>query len=104
MAKLSGKTMTEFTNLVIIDYQKEHSEILEQAKSFLNIINSGFLIFNQGRITGSEQRGQSPPHLYRRYCKNRIETVKMRISFQNIMLFLKINTLLENLVLILLSV
>lgn len=41
MAKASGKTMTEFTNLVIAAYRKEHPEIMEQAQSFLNTINSG---------------------------------------------------------------
>ncbi len=41
MAKASGKTMTEFTNLVIAAYQREHPEIMEQARAFLNTINSG---------------------------------------------------------------
>lgn len=41
MAKASGKTMTEFTNLVIAAYQKEHPEIMQQATDFLNTINSG---------------------------------------------------------------
>lgn len=41
MAKASGRTMTEFTNLVIAAYQREHPEIMEQAHGFLNVINSG---------------------------------------------------------------
>jgi uncharacterized protein (DUF1778 family) len=41
MSKASGKTMTEFTNLVIAAYQREHPEIMEQAAAFLNTINSG---------------------------------------------------------------
>lgn len=41
MAKASGKTMTEFCNLVIAAYQREHPEILEQARAFLETINSG---------------------------------------------------------------
>ena len=41
MAKASGKTMTEFTNLVIAAYRREHPEIMEQANAFLNTINSG---------------------------------------------------------------
>ena len=41
MAKASGKTMTEFCNLVITAYQKEHPELLEQARAFLATINSG---------------------------------------------------------------
>ena len=41
MAKASGKTMTEFTNLVIAAYQREHPEIMEQARAFLDTINSG---------------------------------------------------------------
>lgn len=41
MARASGKTMTEFTNLVIEAYQREHPEIMEQAQTFLNTVNSG---------------------------------------------------------------
>ena len=41
MAKASGRTMTEFTNLVIAAYQREHPEIMEQARGFLNTINFG---------------------------------------------------------------
>lgn len=41
MAKASGKTMTEFTNLVIAAYRKEHPEIMAQANAFLDTINSG---------------------------------------------------------------
>ena len=41
MAKASGKTMTEFTNLVIEAYRREHPEIMEQANAFLETINSG---------------------------------------------------------------
>lgn len=41
MAKASGKTMTEFANLVITAYRREHPDLLEQAKGFLDTINSG---------------------------------------------------------------
>lgn len=41
MAKASGHSMTEFTNMVIAAYRKEHPEIMEQANAFLNTINSG---------------------------------------------------------------
>lgn len=41
MSKASGKTMTEFTNLVISAYQREHPEILANARAFLDTINSG---------------------------------------------------------------
>ena len=41
MAKASGKTMTEFTNLVITAYRREHPELMEQANAFLSTINSG---------------------------------------------------------------
>ena len=41
MAKASGKSMTEFTNLVVAAYQREHPELMEQANAFLNTINSG---------------------------------------------------------------
>ena len=41
MSKASGKSMTEFTNLVISAYQREHPEIMQQAQSFLDMVNSG---------------------------------------------------------------
>ena len=41
MAKATGHTMTEFTNLVIEAYRREHPEIMEQAAAFLDIVNSG---------------------------------------------------------------
>jgi len=41
MAKASGRTMTEFTNLVIAAYRREHPEIMAQANEFLTTINSG---------------------------------------------------------------
>ena len=41
MAKASGRTMTEFTNLVIAAYQREHPEIMAQAQAFLDTVNSG---------------------------------------------------------------
>lgn len=41
MAKASGKTMTEFTNLVVAAYRREHPEIMAQAQAFLDTVNSG---------------------------------------------------------------
>lgn len=41
MARASGHTMTQFINLVLAAYQREHPEILEKANDFLNVINSG---------------------------------------------------------------
>ena len=41
MARASGRTMTEFTNLVIEAYRMEHPEIMAQARAFLDTINSG---------------------------------------------------------------
>jgi len=35
MARLSGKTMTEYTNLVIAKYREEHPEIYERAKALI---------------------------------------------------------------------
>lgn len=35
MAKASGKTMTEYTNLVIERYRKEHPEVYNRAKALL---------------------------------------------------------------------
>lgn len=53
MAKASGKTMTEFTNLVIEAYRREHPEIMEQAQAFLNTINSGAFSYLLG---GNEEK------------------------------------------------
>jgi len=41
MAKATGHTMTEFTNIVIEAYRNEHPEFMEQANSFLQFVNSG---------------------------------------------------------------
>lgn len=41
MAKASGRTMTEFANLVIEAYRQEHPELMDKAHSFLDEINSG---------------------------------------------------------------
>lgn len=41
MGKASGRSMTEFANLVIAAYRREHPEILAQAQGFLDTINSG---------------------------------------------------------------
>ena len=41
MSKATGRTMTEFTNAVIAAYQREHPEIMQQAQSFLDTVNSG---------------------------------------------------------------
>lgn len=36
MSRISGQTMTEFTNLVIERYRTEHPEIYEQAKAIID--------------------------------------------------------------------
>lgn len=36
MARISGQSMTEFTNYVIEQYRKEHPEIFEQAKDIIS--------------------------------------------------------------------
>lgn len=41
MSKATGKTMTEFTNMIIEAYRTEHPEIMEQAQHFLEVVNSG---------------------------------------------------------------
>ena len=41
MARATGKTMTEFTNLIIEAYRQEHPEIMDQARHFLDVVNSG---------------------------------------------------------------
>lgn len=55
MSKASGKTMTEFANLVIAAYQREHPEIMEQARAFLDTVNSGaFTSLITGRDTNDQ--------------------------------------------------
>lgn len=39
MARATGKTMTEFTNAIISEYQREHPELMEQAQALLNFSN-----------------------------------------------------------------
>lgn len=41
MAKATGNTMTQFTNLVIAAYRREHPELMAQAQAFLDTVNSG---------------------------------------------------------------
>jgi hypothetical protein len=41
MARASGRTMTEFTNLVIDAYKNEHPDLMEKANTFLETVNSG---------------------------------------------------------------
>ena len=41
MARATGRTMTEFTNLVLDAYRNEHPEMMAQARSFLDTVNSG---------------------------------------------------------------
>lgn len=43
MAKATGKTMTEFANLVISAYRAEHPELMEKANDFLATVNAGIL-------------------------------------------------------------
>lgn len=38
MSKITGHTMTEFTNIIIEQYRNEHPEIYEQAKSIRDLV------------------------------------------------------------------
>lgn len=38
LARISGQTMTEFTNLVIEKYREEHPELYEEAKAIIDRI------------------------------------------------------------------
>ena len=58
MSKASGKTMTEFTNLVVAAYQREHPEIMEQAQDFLDTVNSGAFSFLLGE-SNDEKTGDA---------------------------------------------
>lgn len=40
MAMATGKTMTEFTNMVIDSYKKEHPEIVEQAQALIAAVSA----------------------------------------------------------------
>lgn len=51
MSKATGRTMTDFTNLIISAYRREHPEILEQAKTFLDTVNSKEFF---SKMTGEE--------------------------------------------------
>ena len=41
MARATGYTMTKFANKVVEAYINEHPELMEQAQSFLDTVNSG---------------------------------------------------------------
>ncbi len=41
LARATGHTMTDFTNIIIEAYRKEHPELMEQANTFLATVNSG---------------------------------------------------------------
>ena len=41
MSKATGRTMTQFTNLIIEAYRNEHPEMMQQAQAFLDTVNSG---------------------------------------------------------------
>ena len=41
MSRATGQNMNSFLNLVVTAYRSEHPEIMEQAKSFLDTVNSG---------------------------------------------------------------
>jgi len=41
MAKVTGTTMTEFTNAIISAYQREHPELMAQAQAVIDTVNSG---------------------------------------------------------------
>ena len=58
MAKATGRTMTEFCNLIIKAYRHEHPEMMEQARDFINIVNSGMFTEKYfGQIGEDEEDG-----------------------------------------------
>lgn len=52
MSKATGRTMTEFTNLIIEAYRREHPEMMEQARGFLETVNSG--LFSERYFGGGD--------------------------------------------------
>ena len=54
MARASGRSMTEFTNIVIAAYRREHPELMAQANAFLDTINSGAFSSLLGRNADKE--------------------------------------------------
>ena len=38
MAKITGHTMTEFTNIIIKQYREEHPELFQQAKAIRDVV------------------------------------------------------------------
>ena len=41
LARATGRTMTEFANIIIQAYRNEHPEFMDQARHFLDYVNSG---------------------------------------------------------------
>lgn len=46
LAQATGHTFTQFTNLIIANYRKEHPELVKQAQAVIDFANSG--IFTEG--------------------------------------------------------
>ena len=53
VSKATGRTMTQFVNLIVTAYRQEHPEILSQARGFLDTVNSGvFFADKEAKYTG----------------------------------------------------
>lgn len=58
MAKATGHTMTQFANLIIEAYRNEHPEFMEQANSFLSVVNAR----TWGNKTNEETEAEDTPN------------------------------------------
>ena len=59
LSKATGHTMTEFTNIVIAAYRTEHPELMRQASSFLDTVNSGLFSNKQQPKANDNQTGET---------------------------------------------
>ena len=57
MAKATGRTMTEYTNYIITAYRNEHPEFMEQADSFLKLVNAKTWKDKSEQDTTGQQEG-----------------------------------------------
>ena len=91
MSKASGKSMTEFTNLIITAYRNEHPELMEQANQFLNMIEGGkFLSLDKNEWKTESCSAKMPENKEEREQKAQqlldptIQPLNQHPGFQNI--------------------
>lgn len=61
LAKATGNSMTQFTNLVVAAYRNEHPELMAKANDFLATVNSGVFSSLLNQRIGHEEATKEEP-------------------------------------------